>query len=221
MIVFALSAISRGVPVKTISPPAAGRAGRFRNKTHEPPDECLLHRGGVAVYEYPVKIVRNTVHTLIQPFAVPGVRAVKHAIPLLFGKVLPLPVEREETGGGILFPVPVAWMEGGEIGHAFVPRLFWVNAPLHIDRHHPADPGALRAHAVRVVEREAGGCSDIRLADARVQKPQRGVHIADRADSRAGVPAETRLIDDHGGGEIFNALDLRLFVLGKSAAVRG
>ena len=106
-------------------------------------------------------------------------------------------------------------MEGRQVGHALVPGLFRVDAAFDVDGHDLADAGAFRAHAVGVVEGEIGGRPHIGLADAGVEQPQGGVHIADGAHGRAGVAAQPGLVHNDRGGEVVDALHLGLFVFGQ------
>ena len=162
-----------------------------------------------------MQIPGDALHPLGKARPVRRIRAVKQVIALRLGKVLPLLVQREQAGLGVLPPVPVVHVEGRQIGHALVPGLLRVDASLDVHRHDLADAGALRAHAVGIIEGKVGRRAHMGRADARIEQAQRGVHVADGAHGGAGVAAQPGLIHDHRGGEVVDALHLRLFILGQ------
>ena len=151
----------------------------------------------------------------MEPGAVRSVRAVEQMVPLRFRKVLPLFVQGEDAGFGVLLPVPVAHMEGRQVGHSLVPCLFRVDTALNVHRHHLADAGALRAHTVGIVEGKIRGGAHIGFPDAGIEQPQRGVHVADGSHRGPGVAPQAALINDDRGGEVVDTLHFGLFVFGQ------
>ena len=199
-----------------VEPPApAHRTGALLHQVHQPLDRGLLQVGGVPVDEHPVQVVGNAFHLFGKLFAVRRVRAVEQAVSLLRGKVLPLFIQWEQAGLGVLLPVPVAHVEGGQVGHALVPGFFRVDAALDIHGHHLADAGAFRTHAVGVVEGKIRGRSHIGGSDAGIKQPQGGVQVADGPHRGAGVAPQAALVHNDRGGQIVDALHPGLFIFGQ------
>ena len=103
-------------------------------------------------------------------------------------------------------------MKSRQVGHAFIPGLFRVDAPFNIHGHDFAYAGALGAHAVGVVEGKIGCRSHIGRSYTGIEQPQGSVHIADCAHGGAGVAAQPGLVHDDRGREIVYALHLWLFI---------
>ena len=193
----------------------ADGAGPLLHQIHQPLHRGFLQVGRVPVDEHPVEVVGDSVHLFVEPGTVRGVRAVEQAVSFRLGEILPLLIQGENARLGVLFPVPVSHMESGQIRHPLVPGLFGINAALNVDGHYLANTGALRAHAVGVIEGEVGGGAHIGRSNAGIEQPQGGVQVADGANRGPGVASQAALVHDDRGGQVVDALHPRLFVLGQ------
>ena len=87
-------------------------------------------------------------------------------LPLRVGVVGELLVGVEEARLGVHAPAPGVDAEVRQRDRALVERQAAVDHRVDVDRRHAAHPLALRAHALRVVEREQARVADVRLARA-------------------------------------------------------
>ena len=89
-----------------------------------------------------------------------------------------------------------------------------------IDADLAANAVAVRAHALRVVERKDVGIADEWLADPRVQQPQHGIDIGNRPHRRVRSAAQALLIDDNRHTQVLDGVGFRLGIAGQEVRTK-
>ncbi|MNL06176.1 hypothetical protein D3C87_1268070 [compost metagenome] len=129
----------------------------------------------------------------------------------LLGREVPQLLVVVEEAGFRVGPVLPAHEER-HLDGALVQGLVQVEEVVGLDALDFAASAAIRAHALRVVEREAGGPSDVRLADAGKEQAKGRVDIGGGPHRRVRAAAEALLIHHDRHAEVRDGVGVRLRV---------
>ena len=100
----------------------------------------------------------------------------------------------------------------------FIERFGCVQELVQVHVQLAAQPVALRAHALRIVEREDVDRTDVRLADAREQAAQHAVNIGDRPHRRVRTAAEPLLVHDDRHAQVLDGVRIGLGIARQEVA---